>query len=88
MPILAYKYAGILGTLALSVVVLRAVKESASCASALWTGTLLLAAFSAAGLVIGWFADATIVQSVRMQFEQQIQGEARKSPEEATPPIS
>jgi hypothetical protein len=81
MPTLASKYAGVLGTLAMSVVLLRAIKEPVSSAGVLWTAIGFLAAFSAAGLVIGWMADATVVGSVRAQFDEEVQKETRRAAE-------
>jgi hypothetical protein len=79
MPTLAHQYAGILGTLAMSVVMLRAIKDSSASASVLWTAIGLLAAFAAAGFVIGWIADATVVSSVRAQFDEELQKETRRA---------
>jgi hypothetical protein len=81
MPTLARKYAGVLGTLAMSVVLLRAIKESSSSAAVLWTAVGFLAAFSAAGLVVGWVADATVVGSVKAQFDEEVQRETRRAAE-------
>jgi hypothetical protein len=81
MPTLARKYAGVLGTLAMSVVLLRAIKESTSSASVLWTAVGFLAAFSAAGLVVGWVAEATVVGSVKAQFDEEVQRETRHAAE-------
>ena len=63
----------------MSVVLVRAIKESSSSASILWTAIGFLAAFSAAGLVIGWMAEATIVGSVRAQFDEEVQKETRRA---------
>ena len=79
MPTLALKYAGVLGTLAMSVVLLRAIKESTTSASVLWTAIGYLAAFSAAGLIVGWMADATVVGSVKAQFDEEVQKETRRA---------
>jgi hypothetical protein len=83
MPTLALKYAGVLGTLAMSVVLLRAIKESSSSVSVLWTAIGFLAAFSAAGLVVGWVADATVVGSVRAQFDEEVQKEMRRAADQS-----
>ncbi len=83
MPTLACKYAGVLGTLAMSVVLLRAIKDSSGSASVLWTAVVFLASFSAAGLVVGWVAEATVVGSVKAQFEEQVQNETRRAAEKA-----
>ena len=84
MPDLAYKYAGILGTLAMSVVLLRAIPASGGSASLLWTATVCLVLFSMAWLVLGWVADATVVGAVRMQFEEQLQEERGRGAESKT----
>ena len=83
MPTLASNYAGVLGTLAMSVVLLRAIKESNSSTTVLWTALGFLAAFSAAGLVIGWMADTTVVGSVRAQFDEEVQKETRRAADQA-----
>ncbi len=72
MPRLARKYAGVLGTLAMAVVLVRATKEGWSPDSALWTAVGFLVVFSAVGLVVGWLADVMVVESVRTRIEQQL----------------
>jgi hypothetical protein len=84
MPQLAYKYAGILGTLAMSVVVLRAVKDAASPTSVLWTAIGFLAVFSATGLILGWVANGIVVESVRSQVEEQLRSQSNPVPQKPT----
>jgi hypothetical protein len=86
MPYLAQRYAGLLGTLAMSVVVLRGIKEWNASASVLWTAVVCLAAFAAAGLIIGWIADATVVGSVRAQFDEEVQKETRRGVDKTAQP--
>ena len=63
----------------MSVVLVRAIKESTTSASVVWTAIGFLAAFSAAGVVIGWMADAAIVDSVRAQFDEEVEKETRRA---------
>lgn len=72
----------------MSVIVVRGIKESGGSASVLWTAICFLAAFSAAGLVIGWIADATIVSSVRAQFDEEVQKETRRAADQAAQPTT
>jgi hypothetical protein len=81
MPLLACKYAGILGTVAMFVVIVRAAKEAASPAAAVGEAIAFLAAFAAAGFVIGWVADTLIVESVRTQIEEHLRSSSPSLPD-------
>lgn len=83
MPLLARKYAGILGTLAMSVVLVRAAKEASGPVAALWTAVGVLVVFSVAGLVVGWLADSIVVGSVRTTIDEQLQSEMSGVPPNA-----
>ena len=75
------EFAGILGLVAFSTVVLRAA-IAGEAESALLTATIGLFAFAAAGWMLGTIADSTIEQSVRARFAAEMQAaeEAAKEP--------
>lgn len=73
MPTLARQYAVIMGSLAMTVTIVRAVKEMQPADSALWAAMGLMLIFAVLGLAVGWLADAVIVESVRAQAEAQLQ---------------
>ncbi len=73
MPTLARKYAVILGSLAMTATILRAVKEADPPVSALWTAIGWMLVFAAIGLAAGWLADTVVVESIRSQAETQLQ---------------
>ena len=56
----------------MTVAILRAVKEAAPPAAAVWTAMGLMLVFTAVGLTIGWLADSLVVESVRAQAEAQL----------------
>ena len=65
-------YAGILGPLAMAVVICRGWLASGGVESTLWTATASLLLFSALGALIGQIAQATVDESVRAQLEQEL----------------
>jgi hypothetical protein len=85
---MARKYGGILGTLAMAVVLVRGTKDAASAASLVWTGVGMVMAFAATGVVLGWMADALVVESVRGQLEAELHAKATTEPNGAKAPSS
>lgn len=65
-------YAGILGPLAMAIVIGRGLVESGGIVGTLTNATVALAAFAALGAVLGHIAQTTIDESVRTQLEQQL----------------
>jgi hypothetical protein len=78
-------YAGILGPLAMSVVICRGWLASGGVEGTLLLATTHLMLFAAAGAIVGHLAQTTIDESVRAKLEQQLmrQGQGadvKKSP--------
>jgi hypothetical protein len=69
-------YAGILGPLAMAVVICRGLVGSGGVEGTLTSATAYLAIFSVVGAIIGHIAQSTVDESVRAQLEQQLQGDA------------
>lgn len=67
-------YAGVLGPLAMAVVIFRGVVGSGGVEGTLSLATLYLAIFSIAGALIGQVAQGTVDESVRAKLEEQLQG--------------
>ena len=65
-------YAGILGPLAMAVVICRGVMGSGGVQSTLSLATIYLAIFSVVGAFIGQIAQSTVNESVRAKMEQQL----------------
>jgi hypothetical protein len=72
-------YAGILGPLAMAVVICRGWLGSGGVESTLSLATVYLVAFSVVGAVIGQIAEATVDESVRSILEQQLAENAEKA---------
>ena len=65
-------YAGILGPLAMAVVICRGWFGSSGVENTLGLATIYLAIFSVVGALIGQVAQATIDESVRAKLQQQL----------------
>ena len=65
-------YAGILGSLAMVVVICRGWLGSGGVEGTLTLATVYLAMFAVVGAVLGHIAQATIDESVRARLEQQL----------------
>ncbi len=72
-------YAGILGSLAMAVVICRGWLGSGGVDGTLWLATIYLVVFSVVGALIGHLAQTTIDESVRSKLEQQLAGKAEKA---------
>jgi hypothetical protein len=72
-------YAGILGPLAMAVVICRGVMGSGGVQSTLSLATIYLAIFSVVGALIGTIAQSTIDESVRAKLQQQLDQPAGKA---------
>jgi len=69
---MAVTYAGILGTLASTVVLLRSVKEGGAVEPAVVASLVGLIAFAALGFVVGRLALASIEESVRRRLRDSL----------------
>jgi hypothetical protein len=72
-------YAGILGPLAMVVIICRGIKDSAGLEGTLTWAIVALAVYAAIGSVLGQIAQATIDESVRYKIEQQLAASAAKN---------
>jgi hypothetical protein len=66
-------YAGVLGPLAMAVVICRGWFGSGDALGTLGLATIYLAIFSLVGALIGQIAQATIDESVRAKLQQQLE---------------
>lgn len=69
-------YAGILGTLAMAVVICRGVLASGGVTSTLSAATASLVVFAIVGAVLGQVAQATVDESVRATLDKQLRSHA------------
>jgi hypothetical protein len=69
-------YAGILGTLAMVVVICRGLKDSAGVEGTLTLAIAALAIYAIVGSIVGQIAQATVDESVRLKIEQQLASSA------------
>jgi hypothetical protein len=65
-------FAGILGPLAMVVIICRGIKDSAGVEGTLTLALAALAAYAVIGSVLGQIAQATVDESVRQKIEQQL----------------
>jgi len=65
-------YAGVLGPLAMAVVICRGLKDSAGLEGTLTLAVVALAIYALVGAVVGQIAQATVDESVRLKIEQQL----------------
>jgi hypothetical protein len=65
-------YAGILGTLAMAVVICRGLKDSAGVEGTLAVALLALVVFALVGAILGHIAQTTVDESVRLTIEQEL----------------
>ncbi len=72
-------YAGILGPLAMAVVICRGWLGSGGVDGTLSLATVYLVVFSIIGALIGQLAQTTIDESVRSKLEQQLAGNAENA---------
>ena len=75
-------YAGILGTLAYVIVILRGVLQGYAVEGTIKLSILLLFLFAAIGYVIGKIAESTIEDSIQVQLQREL--EALEKTDEAT----
>jgi hypothetical protein len=69
-------YAGILGPLAMVVIICRGLKNSAGLEGTLTLSIVALAIYAIIGSVIGQIAQATVDESVRLKIERQLASSA------------
>ncbi len=72
-------YAGILGPLAMVVIICRGIRDSAGVEGTLVLAIIVLAAYSIIGSILGQIAQATVDESVRQKLEQQLNLRASNS---------
>jgi hypothetical protein len=72
-------YAGILGPLAMAVVICRGWLDSGGVEGTLSQATVYLVVFSVIGALVGHIAQTTIDESVRSKLEQQLSGQAERA---------
>jgi hypothetical protein len=65
-------YAGVLGPLAMVVVICRGLLNSSGPAGTFTTATLALAGFAIVGAILGHIAQSTVDESVRQKIEQEL----------------
>ena len=75
-------YAGILGTLAYVIVILRGVLQGYAVEGTIKLSILLLFVFAAIGYVIGRIAESTIEDSIQVQLQREL--EALEKTDEVT----
>mgnify|MGYP000011443506 FL=1 len=66
-------YAGILGTLAYVIVILRGVLQGYAVEGTIKLSILLLFVFAAIGYVIGKIAESTIEDSIQVQLQRELE---------------
>jgi hypothetical protein len=76
-------YAGILGPLAMAIVIGRGLLGAGGVEGTLTTATAALVAFAAMGAILGHLAQNTIDESVRTRLEQQLAPQAAQEVQEA-----
>ena len=76
-------YAGILGTLAMAVVLCRGAMNSSGAEGTLSMAAATLVIFAIVGAILGHIAQSTIDESVRARLEQQLTHHAAGGAEEA-----
>jgi hypothetical protein len=69
-------YAGVLGTLAMAVVLCRGLKDAGGAEGTLTMATLSMVAFAIVGSVLGHIAQATVDESVRFKIERELAAQA------------
>jgi hypothetical protein len=65
-------YAGILGTLAMAIVICRGLKDSSGIEGTLTLAIVALAVYAIIGSVLGQIAQATVDESVQQKIERQL----------------
>jgi hypothetical protein len=65
-------YAGILGPLAMAIIICRGIKDASGIESTLTLAIVALAVYAIVGSVLGQIAQATVDESVQRKIEQQL----------------
>ena len=66
------RYAGVLGSLAMAVVILRGLLNSGGAAGTLTMATIAMVVFAAIGAILGRIAQSVVDESVRQKIEQEL----------------
>jgi hypothetical protein len=69
-------YAGVLGSLAMAVVLCRGVKDSSGVDGSLILATISMIIFAVMGAVLGHIAQLTVDESVRLKMERELAASA------------
>lgn len=69
---MARTYAGVLGSLAMAIAMLRGALVGAGLVGTIETAITAMIALAGVGLLVGWIAETTIDESVRVQLEKQL----------------
>jgi hypothetical protein len=69
-------YAGILGSLAMAIVICRGLKDSAGVEGTLTMAVVAMVMFAVVGSVLGHIAQTTVDESVRRKIEQELAQQA------------
>ena len=69
---MARVYAGIMGSLAMTVVICRGLLAGGGVQGTLTVAIVNLVVFSTIGAVIGWIAQTTVDEAVRQRLEEQL----------------
>lgn len=77
---MARRYAGIMASLAMTVVMFRALSHGDGCEAAVVSALTWMATLGLVGLVVGSIAQATVDESVRLHMEQQLAGSQLSAP--------
>lgn len=68
-------YAGILGPLAMVVIICRGLKDSAGLEGTLTVAIVALAIYAVVGSIVGQIAEATVDESVRLKLARQLEAQ-------------
>lgn len=71
-------YAGVLGTLAMTVVLFRGALDAGGIEGTLTMAIVAMIVFAVIGSILGYIAQATIDESVRLKLERQLEAGARQ----------
>lgn len=69
-------YAGILGPLAMVVIICRGLRDSAGLEGTLTVAIVALAIYAIVGSIVGQIAEATVDESVRLKIERQLNAQS------------
>ncbi len=80
----ARTYAAILALMGMLVILFRAMKDGAGFEGTILSALAWMALLAAIGSIVGWIAQQTVDESVRVRIEAELAASFGKSPEELT----